>query len=185
MTKVTYDESGKRIIKRQIFIDHMKFSSWGWCKKFHEGSEKNYLDNNTTNNTNKNILSSNLDHVSEDIKKIVDYLNEVAGKNYKSSTKATQQHIKARLNEGYVFQDFKIVIDRKCRKWLGTQMEDYLRPETLFGSKFEGYLNESDNTYKKQEEDDDGFRQPLITEKPQYIEMQRIREELRQIGVDA
>ena len=28
-----------------------------------------------------------------------------------------------------------------CSKWGGTDMAQYLRPETLFGNKFEGYLN--------------------------------------------
>jgi uncharacterized phage protein (TIGR02220 family) len=91
-------------------------------------------------------MSSKLDHNDDlsTVKDVVAYLNSKAGKSYKATSKMTQKHIKARLNEGYTLDDFKTVIDRKCRKWLGTKMEDYLRPETLFGTKFEGYLNESD-----------------------------------------
>ena len=33
------------------------------------------------------------------------------------------------------------MIDKKCSEWLGTDMEQYLRPQTLFGTKFESYLN--------------------------------------------
>lgn len=73
---------------------------------------------------------------------IVDYLNQKAGTKYKHSSKKTQTCIHARLSEGFTVDDFKTVIDKKCADWLGDQkMEQYLRPETLFGTKFEGYLN--------------------------------------------
>lgn len=73
---------------------------------------------------------------------IINYLNEKAGTNYRASSKATQSHINARVKEKYTLDDFKTVIDKKVSSWKGTTMEQYLRPETLFGSKFEGYLNE-------------------------------------------
>ncbi|MBS6157694.1 MAG: conserved phage C-terminal domain-containing protein, partial [Sutterella sp.] len=61
---------------------------------------------------------------------------------YKASTASTRKHIKARLDEGFTIDDFKMVIDKKCSEWLNnSKMEQYLRPETLFGTKFEGYLN--------------------------------------------
>ena len=72
---------------------------------------------------------------------IIDYLNAKAGTKYKASSKATKQHINARLAEGYTVDDFKQVIDNKCADWIGTDFEQYLRPSTLFGSKFEDYLN--------------------------------------------
>jgi uncharacterized phage protein (TIGR02220 family)/predicted phage replisome organizer len=72
---------------------------------------------------------------------IVDYLNQKAGTKYKSSSKKTQTCIHARLAEGFTEDDFKTVIDKKCAEWLGTDFEQYLRPETLFGTKFESYLN--------------------------------------------
>lgn len=72
---------------------------------------------------------------------IVDYLNQKAGTNYKASSKKTQTCIHARLAEGFTEDDFKVVIDKKCAEWLGTDFEQYLRPETLFGTKFESYLN--------------------------------------------
>lgn len=92
---------------------------------------------------NNNIVEN--DNAEEyDIKvitEIVDYLNEKAHKNYKANSKTTKKHINARLNEGYTLSDFKQVIDNRCATWLDTDMAQYLRPETLFGSKFEGYLN--------------------------------------------
>lgn len=77
----------------------------------------------------------------EQYKYIVDYLNKKTGQNYKPSTKKTQQCIRARLAEGFTGEDFKTVIDKKCAEWIGTEWEKYLRPETLFGTKFESYLN--------------------------------------------
>ena len=72
---------------------------------------------------------------------IVDYLNQKAGTSYKPNSKNTVKHINARLTDGFTVDDFKTVIDKKCAEWKGTDMEQYLRPETLFGTKFESYLN--------------------------------------------
>lgn len=77
-----------------------------------------------------------------EIAKIIEYLNSKASTHYRTSNKSTQDKIIARLNEGYSLDDFIVVINNKCADWLGTEMEKYLRPETLFGNKFEGYLNE-------------------------------------------
>ena len=80
---------------------------------------------------------------------VVAHLNGVAGANYREDTKQTVSLITARLNEGYTLEDFKTVIDKKAREWKGTDMEKYLRPETLFGNKFEGYVNGKSSTSGK------------------------------------
>lgn len=72
---------------------------------------------------------------------IVSYLNQRAGTNYRASSKKTKSCIHARLEEGFTLDDFKTVIDKKADEWIGTEYEQYLRPETLFGTKFESYLN--------------------------------------------
>lgn len=72
---------------------------------------------------------------------IVSYLNEKAGTSYKATTAKTKSAINARIAEGFTVDDFRTVIDKKCAELMGTDMEKYLRPETLFGTKFEGYLN--------------------------------------------
>lgn len=78
----------------------------------------------------------------ERIVQVVSYLNEKAGTKFRTSTAKTQAMINARLTEGFTVEDFKVVIDKKCADWIGDEkMEKYLRPETLFGTKFEGYLN--------------------------------------------
>ena len=78
---------------------------------------------------------------------VVEYLNQKTGKNFKHTSKVTQRHIRARLAEGFTVNDFKQVIDKKCSDWLRDQkMKEYLRPETLFGTKFESYLNSKTTT---------------------------------------
>jgi len=84
----------------------------------------------------------------ETFKQVIDYLNEKTNSSFKYTTKATQQKINARLNEGYKLDDFIDVIDKKFAEWKGTEFEIYLRPDTLFGTKFEGYLNQKANTRK-------------------------------------
>jgi uncharacterized phage protein (TIGR02220 family)/predicted phage replisome organizer len=74
---------------------------------------------------------------------IISHLNEKAGTKYKATTAKTKSAINARLAEGFNEMDFISVIDKKCAEWLGDEkMEKYLRPETLFGTKFESYLNQ-------------------------------------------
>ena len=74
-------------------------------------------------------------------KKIIDHLNSVCGTNYKHTTSATQTKITARFNDGFELDDFIRVIDFKNHDWGNDQkMKSFLRPETLFGSKFESYL---------------------------------------------
>jgi len=78
------------------------------------------------------------------VKNIVEYLNLKSGKTFKYTSKATAQKINARLNEKYTEDDFKSVIDFKCEDWLhDSKMNQYLQPATLFGTKFEGYLEAS------------------------------------------
>lgn len=75
------------------------------------------------------------------VKEIIDYLNEKTGASYRYSTKKTQSLINARLKEKFTLEDFKRVIDSKCNDWKSDEkMKEYLRPETLFGTKFESYL---------------------------------------------
>jgi hypothetical protein len=87
-------------------------------------------------------------HVSHDDEipkphvEIIEYLNLKTGSKFKPSTKPYVQAIQARLKEGYSVDDFKTVINKKCAEWIGTKMEKYLTPKTLFApSHFDQYLN--------------------------------------------
>ena len=110
----------------------------------------------TTETTNNNILSGN---PTAPYQQVIDYLNKRTGKQYKHTTKKTQSLIRARTKEGFNLDDFKQVIDNMSDQWLeDKKMNQYLRPETLFGTKFEGYLNQQqpnavDEDWKKQYED--------------------------------
>ena len=97
------------------------------------------LNTNISNTKKTNTKKSNTNSIV--YSEIIYYLNEKAGTNFKPKSKATQQHINARLAEGFTVDDFKAVIDKKCADWIGTEWEQYLRPATLFGTKFENYLN--------------------------------------------
>lgn len=85
------------------------------------------------------------DNMSPLIDQIVSYMNARCGTKYKASTPKTRTLIKTRLKEGFKLEDFKTVIDKKHSEWgQDTKMQQYLRPETLFGTKFEGYLNQKE-----------------------------------------
>ena len=81
------------------------------------------------------------------------YLNQVANKRYKFVDK-TKRLLLARFKEGYTLEDFKQVIDIKTAEWKDSpEFSKYLRPETLFGSKFDGYLNQKPKTIRGKSED--------------------------------
>ena len=107
----------------------------------------NNINKNNNNNNNKEKASK------DDIpyKEIIDYLNEKTGKRFKA-VDSNKKLIRARWREKYTLEDFKKVIDVKVEKWLGNDMEEYLRPKTLFASShFDDYLNEAEKKFKKQE----------------------------------
>ena len=90
-------------------------------------------------NNKQQILNTNI--YIKDIEYIVGFLNEKADVHYKPTTKETQQKIIKLLKQGFDKRDFEQVITTMVTEWKGTDMEKYLRPETLFGNKFESYLN--------------------------------------------
>lgn len=83
------------------------------------------------------------DKSTDDIKVIVEYLNNKIGAHYKPNGKKMKELIRARMNEGYTVEDFKTVIDKKFKSWGNDpKMSLYLRPSTLFSTRFAEYLNE-------------------------------------------
>lgn len=105
------------------------------------------LPNNSTSITKplptieekKEIKESNINNIVE---QVVTHLNLSAGTKYRPQTDSTKRLIKARMNDGYTLDDFCAVIDKKTKEWKDTEQEKYLRPQTLFGTKFESYLNQ-------------------------------------------
>ena len=85
---------------------------------------------------------------------IIEHLNNTCGKGYTHTGKSTRKLIRARWNDGFRLDDFKKVIDTKSRDWLKNKdMNKYLRPETLFGTKFETYLNEGPRSNRNSSND--------------------------------
>ena len=122
------------------------------------------------------VTVSNSDIITE----IVNYLNKKLNSNYRVKNKVTQKHINARLEDGFTLDDFKKVIDKKYKEWFNNaEMRQYLRPETLFGTKFDSYLNAPEKQEKtsnskgkySDEELDRLLNSPVPTEKYDIDEM--------------
>lgn len=133
------DEKG-RFAGYDYNIYETKQSPLKECPLAENPSTENPLQYNT--NTNKELNNKCIDVLSE----IVNYLNEKAKTSYKETTESTKRHILARLHDGFTLDNIKSVIDKKVKEWKDTEFEKYIRPETLFGSKFESYLNAKENT---------------------------------------
>lgn len=139
---------GKLVKERRLYLNNnglfsdlnsndsgIKKDTRGGIKKDTRSGIKKDTDIITSiNNTSINIYS-----------RIIDYLNKKADTRYRSTTKKNKDLINARINEGFTEDDFIKVIDNKVKEWINTDMEKYLRPETLFGTKFEGYLNQKES----------------------------------------
>ena len=155
-----YQEGSKAISRRVIRcvrnIDGGIRNIDNPIRKTEEGYSENREDNNTSFNNTFSNTSNKKDIVEQSsttplpYEEIVQYLNQKTNKNFKHTSKVTQRHIRARFAEGFTVSDFKQVIDKKCSDWLRDQkMKEYLRPETLFGTKFESYLNSKTTTTKQ------------------------------------
>ncbi|WBY48130.1 conserved phage C-terminal domain-containing protein [Latilactobacillus curvatus] len=110
-------------------------------------TENNTSFNTTVNNTN-NIkpLSGKPDPIP--YAEIISYLNQATGRTFHNVEKH-KKLIRARWHEKATLDDFKKVIDNKSSEWLGTKMANFLRPSTLFGNKFDEYLNQTNTTKQK------------------------------------
>jgi len=102
--------------------------------------EPELLDNRTIN---KSIVGKPDDagKLTQIVVGAITLLNDLTKSGFKPSSKKTRDTIKARVNDGYSLADLEEVIRHKVASWLhDPKQSQYLRPETLFGSKFEGYL---------------------------------------------
>lgn len=83
-------------------------------------------------------------------KEVISYMNEKCKTRYQYKSEYVLRRISARMKDGFTnIEDYKKVIDKKSGQWLNTDYEKYLRPNTLFGTKFEVYLNERDKEYER------------------------------------
>ena len=127
-----YKEGTNQIINRYIRISHEPID-----EIVNTPIDEKVKDNNTVINTTFNN-TKDIPYVE-----IINYLNDAADKKYRASTPKTKSCIKSRWNEGFRIDEFKKVIDVKTAEWKNDpKMSKFIRPETLFSPKFEGYLNQ-------------------------------------------
>jgi len=82
---------------------------------------------------------------SDEIMTILKDLNNriKSKKGFSPLAQCNQNLIKARMSEGFTVENFITVNEKKVKQWLhDPEMSKYLRPATLYGNKFDGYLNE-------------------------------------------
>lgn len=112
-------------------------------KSLEEKREEKIIDNFHVDVDTGEILEYEIVSEKDKVyKTIIDYLNDKIGTSYRSNSAKTKFLIDARLNEGYKEEDFFLVIDKKYKEWKDSEMEKFLRPETLFSNKFESYYNQ-------------------------------------------
>ena len=134
-------------LPNRIYLDALNGSvesTFQEVQKVHIGSVENTLSEVQKVHTIKteNTKTENNNNKLWICKEVISYLNLKAKKNFKVDTASHQKFIKARLKEGYVLEDFKKVVDIMVAKWKGTEYEQYLQPQTLFGNKMDNYLNQ-------------------------------------------
>ena len=129
---------------RKKIEDNKRDKEWTNCPIEYRDKRLEYRDKSIDIDIDKEIdIIPSETEANLPVKEIINYLNSLAGTNYRASSRKTKDLIKARINEGYTLEDFKVVIEKKTREWINdNKMKAYLRPETLFGTKFEGYLNQ-------------------------------------------
>ena len=120
-------------------------------KRTNEGIDLNRPIPKITTKTTTDNLKDNIPAKADTIpyQEIIEYLNLKTGKNFKHKTRAHRKFIKDRWEEGNTFEEFKIVIDKMVCEWTGTEYQNYLQPSTLFGNKFENYLNKTSFKFKQ------------------------------------
>ena len=134
-------------LPNRIYLDALNGSvesTFQEVQKVHPGSAKSAFQEVQKVHTIKteNTKTENNNNKLSICTEVISYLNLKAKKNFKVDTASHQKFIKARLKEGYVLEDFKKVVDIMVAKWKGTEYEQYLQPQTLFGNKMDNYLNQ-------------------------------------------
>ena len=126
---------------RDLSTDNFKNEEGLFKDNYRGYAEKCRAKTNILNNSSTTVTNI-YNNIKGNVSSIINYLNLKVGVMYKSNNTKTISLIKARLREGFTFDDFKKVIDKKVKAWKGTSFEQYLTPFTLFGDKFEIYLNQ-------------------------------------------
>ena len=156
-SKFVKDDSGfyhnkrmqEEIVKRKLYSESRR-KNRSKPDKDVSNISKTYVKHMEDENEDENEdvdtkdTKKNKNNISGDV---INYLNEVLGSKFRN-TDSYKAHINARIKEGATFEEFKTVINKKVLEWKGTEWQKFLRPQTLFGTKFDSYLNEVVTTKK-------------------------------------
>lgn len=148
MQKFTKDENGLYYNERLEF-EIEKRRNYSASRS---GNRKGKTKTTEKQTVKKNISISYDKHMENENenRNIIEYLNKKCSAKFKTDNKKTHTLINSRRKEGFTQENFISVIDKKCKEWsTDTKMCLYLRPETLFGNKFEGYLNQKEINQSK------------------------------------
>ena len=122
--------------------------------------------------TTKEYIKNNKE--KDIVSEVVSFLNEKAGTKYKTTVQKTKSHILARVKEGFTIDDFHSVIIAKVSEWNNDpKMSKYIRPETLFGTKFESYLQTARKAEQKVSINAPPLYQPTKEELERYARLHR------------
>lgn len=127
MRRFLHSKYGKNSPERLDFIENL----------YRSGS---HTPKRSGKQSNLPIVPTDLPTYHKDARSVLHVLNEGSGKKFREAD-GNLAIISQRLNEdGVTFEGVRLMVNRQCKLWLGTEMAEYLRPETLFRkSKFDGY----------------------------------------------
>lgn len=109
-------------------------------KEKEEEKDKNkYKDEDKEKEKKEDITNENKNIIID----IIEYLNQKSDSSYRTNNNKTISLLN-NLLKNYTIEDIKLVIDKKVKDWQNTDMQKFIRPETLFGNKFEGYFNQKE-----------------------------------------
>ena len=141
--------------RQKRFREKKKKGSLELKEEKEKDKESKDIDNryraiNVTNNVTRNVTQENVPY-----KEIIQYLNEAIGKNYKHTSRATKDKIKARWNEGFTIEEFKQAIDNAKTFWEEKGELENMHPTTLFNTKFEKRVDNSAYSWNHKKQSND------------------------------
>ncbi len=127
--------------KRKAFVEsRTKASRSRKAKTSHDTSYDTSYDNHTIHRGENENINENID--INDIENIIKYLNSKVGSTFDAHAPHVVSCVASCMRRGHTYEEMIKVIDYKASEWLHSNMAKYLRPSTLFGDKFERYIEE-------------------------------------------
>ncbi|MCP4569481.1 MAG: hypothetical protein GY841_18040 [FCB group bacterium] len=112
-------------------------------------SNRTEKDKEKTNKKEKSIKPEILENSDNLIDEIIQDLNQVTGRGFRTQTESYRKLVAGLLRKGFIFEQFHQVHIHRAKKWLGDpKYQEFLRPQTLYGNKFDAYLQAATNGTK-------------------------------------